>query len=76
MQAIQCYELPLRYGDYLTACRGMASYRGLYFMDSKTAKYAEAFLEITPQTWRSTVQQLWGLRRFQEQRMAEVRAGL
>lgn len=76
MQAIQCYELPLRYGDYLTACRGMATYRGLYFMDGNSAKYAEAFLEITPQTWRSTLQQLWNLRRFQEQRMAEVRAGL
>lgn len=78
LQAIQCYELPLRYGDYLNACRGMATYRGLYFMDtqSKTLKYAEAFLEITPHSWRATMQQLWGLRRYQEQRMAQVRAGL
>jgi LmbE family N-acetylglucosaminyl deacetylase len=72
MQAIQCYALPLQYGDYLNACKGMATYRGLYFMDTQTRipKYAEAFLEITPQTWQSLFQHLWSIRRIQEHAIA------
>ena len=43
--AISRYELPLAHCDYLTACMGLASYRGLYLPGATRPKYAEAFVE-------------------------------
>jgi len=57
-QAINCYQLPLRYCDYLKACVGMAKYRGMYL----GVEYAEAFLELKPGNWVAVVQELWRTR--------------
>ena len=43
--AIDAYELPLRYVDYRTAAEGMARYRAIHL--SRGTGYAEAFLEVT-----------------------------
>lgn len=43
--AIDAYELPLRYVDYRTAAEGMARYRAIHLPGGKG--YAEAFLEVT-----------------------------
>jgi len=63
-QATQCYELPLKYCDYLTACTGMANYRGLYLPPPN--RQAEAFLELTAVSWRSVVTYLLRIREYQE----------
>lgn len=43
-EAIDAYELPLRYVDYRTAAEGMARYRAIHLPGGKG--YAEAFREI------------------------------
>ncbi|GEM_PF-216882 len=58
-RAINCYQLPLQYCDYLKACVGMAKYRGLYL----GVEYAEAFLELKSENWPAVVQGLWGVQR-------------
>jgi glycosyltransferase involved in cell wall biosynthesis/LmbE family N-acetylglucosaminyl deacetylase len=63
-QALQCYELPLKYGNYLSACAGMASYRALYLKQS--GQYAEAFLELKKESWSIVLTQLLTLREYQQ----------
>lgn len=66
-QATQCYQLPLKYCDYLAAWIGMAGYRGLYLVDSPRGRYAEAFLELHARSWRTLFTHLFELRKHQEQ---------
>jgi LmbE family N-acetylglucosaminyl deacetylase len=68
-QATQCYALPLKYCDYLTACTGMANYRGLYLVEESQGQSAEAFLELTADTWEEVLRNVWKVREFQEQRL-------
>lgn len=44
--AISQYKLPLSQCDYLSACMGLAAYRGLYLPGNGSNKFAEAFVEI------------------------------
>lgn len=64
-QATRCYELPLKYCDYLTACSGMAGYRGLYFSQPQR-QYAEAFLELHATSWQAVLTYLLQIREYQE----------
>ncbi len=65
-QATLCYALPLKYCDYLTACTGMANYRGLYLVEESQGQYAEAFLELMAENWEEVLMNLWRVREFQE----------
>lgn len=46
MAALACYQLPLKYRDYMTPSHGLAAYRGLYLSPAETPRYAEAFVEV------------------------------
>ncbi len=63
-QALQCYQLPLKYSDYLAACTGMASYRALYLKSA--GQYAEAFLELKPESWSTLLNKLLSIREYQQ----------
>ena len=65
--ATHCYQLPLKYCDYLAAWTGMAGYRGLYVVDAPRGRYAEAFLELHATSWRTLFSHLFELRKYQEQ---------
>lgn len=60
-QATRCYELPLKYCDYLKACTGMANYRGLYLVEQQ-GQFAEAFMELTATSWQSTLTHFFAMR--------------
>lgn len=64
-QSLQCYELPLKYGNYLAACVGMANYRALYLQ--QTGQYAEAFLELNQESWPTILNKLLIIREYQQQ---------
>jgi len=64
-QAMQCYQLPLKYGDYSAAITAIMRYRGFYFMQ-QSEQYAEAFIELEATSWRSVLSQLFNLRSYQE----------
>jgi len=64
-QAMQCYQLPLKYGDYTAAITAIMRYRGFYFMQ-QSEQYAEAFIELEANSWRSVLSQLFNLRSYQE----------
>ncbi len=61
-QATQCYELPLKYCDYLKACLGMANYRGLYLVEAGQGEYAEAFMEWSAGSWQEVLEELMRIR--------------
>ncbi|RKZ84770.1 MAG: hypothetical protein DRR19_17315 [Candidatus Parabeggiatoa sp. nov. 1] len=65
-QAMQCYQLPLKYGDYAAAFFGIMRYRGVY-LGEQSEKYAEAFLELEVTSWQSVLSQLFRLRGYQEE---------
>ena len=65
-QAMQCYQLPLKYGDYAAAFFGIMRYRGVY-LGEQSEKYAEAFLELEVTSWQSVLSQLFSLRGYQEE---------
>jgi len=65
-QAVQCYQLPLKYNDYLTVVRGLAQYRSLNLI-GQSGQSAEAFLELEKSSWQSVLSNLFGLRRYQEE---------
>jgi hypothetical protein len=50
---------------YLTACSGMAGYRGLYFSQPQR-EYAEAFLELNATSWQAVLTYLLQIREYQE----------
>ncbi|MEN8217916.1 MAG: glycosyltransferase [Pseudomonadota bacterium] len=64
-QAMQCYELPLKYGDYSAAISAIMRYRGFYLM-GQLEQYAEAFTELEANSWRSVLSHLFSLRGYQE----------
>ncbi|BAP55543.1 group 1 glycosyl transferase [Thioploca ingrica] len=64
-QSLQCYELPLKYGNYLAACVGMANYRALYL--KQAGQYAEAFLELNQESWQTILNKLLTIREYQQQ---------
>jgi LmbE family N-acetylglucosaminyl deacetylase/glycosyltransferase involved in cell wall biosynthesis len=63
-QAVQCYQLPLKYYDYLTVVIGLAQYRSLNLI-GHSGQYAEAFLELEKDSSQSVLSNLFGLRRYQ-----------
>ncbi len=68
-QAIQCYQLPLQYCDYAAALAGLSAYRGLFLGNESHGPYAEAFLELHADSWQPLFRHLFGLRKYQEQRL-------
>jgi len=64
-QAVQCYQLPLEYCDYLTVVTGLVKYRGLNLIE-QSGQDAEAFLELEPTSWRRVLSHLFNLRGYQE----------
>jgi len=65
-QAMQCYQLPLKYGDYSDAVTAIMRYRGFYLM-GQIEQYAEAFTELEANSWRSVLSHLFSLRGYQEE---------
>jgi len=65
-QAVQCYQLPLKYGDYSAAVTAIMRYRGFYLME-QIEQYAEAFIELEANSWRSVLSHLFNLRSYQEE---------
>jgi glycosyltransferase involved in cell wall biosynthesis/LmbE family N-acetylglucosaminyl deacetylase len=63
-QSLQCYELPLKYGNYFPACVGMANYRALYL--KQAGQYAEAFLELNQESWPTILNKLLTIREYQQ----------
>lgn len=62
-EAISRYELPLAHCDYLTACMGLAGYRGLYLPGQTRPKYAEAFAEADKrESWGDISKKMLNLR--------------
>jgi N-acetylglucosamine malate deacetylase 1 len=60
--AISCYQLPLRYCNYLEAITGLAVFRGLYLKSDGRPAYAEAFLEEGPHSlWQLLLRLRYGL---------------
>ena len=64
-QAMQCYQLQLKYNDYSAAITAIMRYRGLYLM-GQSEQYAEAFIELEARSWQSVLSQLFNLRSYQE----------
>ncbi|OQW95021.1 MAG: hypothetical protein BWK79_03810, partial [Beggiatoa sp. IS2] len=60
-QATRCYELPLKYCDYLKACTGMANYRSLYLVEQQ-GQFAEAFMELSTTSWQTTLTHFFAMR--------------
>lgn len=62
-QSARCYRLPHRYCDYLGISSQLTGYRSLYIKDSRQA---EAFMEISCRHAESVIDNLLGLRAYQE----------
>lgn len=65
-QSISCYQLPMKYCDYTSACVGMAQYRGLYISEQYRGRYAEALLEMEAHNWPALLTHFLNIRAYQE----------
>jgi len=65
LKAMECYQFPHKYCDYMNAFKGLAAYRGLYLQ--KEGQYAEAFAEVKEDSWQSLMVSFFTIRRYQEQ---------
>lgn len=62
-QAIQCYKIPLKHGDYAHGFTGLMMYRSLYL--GKVGHYAEAFMELDANSWKPVTASFMQLKNFQ-----------
>jgi len=60
-KAMECYLYPQNFCDYWTAFSGLASYRGVYLQ--KKGGYAEAFVEVRKDFWKTDISNLLTIRK-------------